>query len=96
MSAFGSGWDPRVLRLSPHYAPHRKPASSSAYVSAFPSVSLMNKLKIKSLKKILFIYLTERERKHKQGELRAEKEGKADSSLSKEPAVGLNDRTLGS
>ena len=41
----------------------------------------------------LFIYLTERERAHKQGKLRAG-EGEADSPLSKEPDTGLHLRTL--
>ena len=50
------------------------------------------------LKKILFIYLSEKEsicaHKHKQGEQQAEVE--AGSPLSKEPNEGLISRTLGS
>ena len=46
------------------------------------------------LKKILFIYLTERARKHKQGELQVEGEGEANSPLSREPNTGLDLRTL--
>ena len=44
--------------------------------------------------KILFIYLSERERAHKQGERQAE--GEAGSLPSKEPNEGLDPRTLGS
>ena len=39
VSAFGSGCDPRVLRSNPHQAPHREPASSSAYVSVSLCIS---------------------------------------------------------
>ena len=42
-SAFGSGYDPRVLGLSLRRAPHREPASPSTYVFASVCVSLMNK-----------------------------------------------------
>ena len=45
VSAFGSGHDPRVLGSSLALAPHREPASSSAYVSGSLSVSPMNKQK---------------------------------------------------
>ena len=45
-------------------------------------------------KKILFIYLIEKERK--QGEQQAEGEGEGDSLLSREPNAGLDPRTLGS
>ena len=44
--------------------------------------------------KILFSYLTEKE--HKQGEQKAEREGEADSLLSREPDAGLHPRVLGS
>ena len=40
--------------------------------------------------KILFIYLSERESAHKQGEQQAGGEGEAVSLLSKEPNVGLD------
>ena len=41
-----------------------------------------------------FIYLTEKEREHTQGDWQAE--GAADSPLSREPNVGLDHRILGS
>ena len=47
-------------------------------------------------KKIVFAYLTERERTHKQEEGKAEGEGEAGSPLSRGPDVGLDPRTLGS
>ena len=46
--------------------------------------------------KILFIYLTEREREHKLGEQQAEGEGEAGSLPNKEPDAGPYPRTLGS
>jgi len=45
-------------------------------------------------KKILFIYLTEREHEHKLGEWQTE--GEVGSPLGGEPDVGLDPRTLGS
>ena len=45
-------------------------------------------------KKILFAYLTERERTHKQEEGKAEGEGEAGSLLRRESNAGLDSRTL--
>ena len=46
--------------------------------------------------KILFIYLTERERSQVGRETGREREEEAGSPLSREPDMGLNPRTLGS
>ena len=46
--------------------------------------------------KILCIYLSEREREHKQGVLQTEGEEEAGSQRSREPDAGLDPRTLGS
>ena len=43
-----------------------------------------------------FIYLFDRESKHRQTEQQAEGEGEADSLLSREPNAGLDPRTPGS
>ena len=44
----------------------------------------------------IYLFICRREREHKQGEQQAEAEGEAGSLWSKEPAVGLDPRTLGS
>ena len=46
--------------------------------------------------KIVFIYLTERERSRAGGAAEGERVGEAGSPLSREPNVGLDHRTLGS
>jgi len=48
------------------------------------------------LKRFIYLFGTEREIEHKQGEQQAEGEGEAGSLLSREPYVGLDPRTLGS
>ena len=48
MSAFGSGYDPRIWDQVPHWAPCMEPASPSAYVSAALSHEKINKSFLKN------------------------------------------------
>ena len=110
-SAFGSGHDPRVLGSSPASGSllSWEPASSSLdrrnclfrirpTIGALGHSPVIMCFKTCIFFKILFIYLTERERErdHKYAERQAEREEEAGSLLSREPHAGLHPRTLGS
>ena len=57
-------------------------------------VSLLNGFQYRIFLKVLFIYLAEIKREHKQGEQQREKE--TGSQWRREPNMGLDPRTLGS
>ena len=110
MSAFGSGYNPRVLGLFGGRVPAQRGICFSLSLCPSPLVTISLLSVDKSLFlgksfgwfffffKILSIYLRERERALWVPTCKHEggAEGEADSPLSKEPDAGLDPRTLGS